>query len=172
MNTGSTSKRDPRPRYRPTGKCPLNRFKATSQFPHSELCSNFLHSELGSNQVGCSGTWTRSPPRGTNTGATKEIPALYQSYLGCDHPTWSGHTKATKSHILSGEPSTAFHHCGQTPSIDHMHLKCSVTGMLWWKLYSRLVERSLYPRPTKYTGFTLSVCPSVRLSVDDMVSGA
>ena len=38
----------------------------------------------------------------------------------------------------------------------------------------------LYPRPTKleggYTGFTLSVrlsvCPSVRLSVDDMVSGA
>ena len=39
---------------------------------------------------------------------------------------------------------------------------------------------SLYPRPTKleggYTGFTLSVrlsvCPSVRLSVDDMVSGA
>ena len=23
-----------------------------------------------------------------------------------------------------------------------------------------------------YTGFTLSVCPSVRLSVDDMVSGA
>ena len=34
----------------------------------------------------------------------------------------------------------------------------------------------LYPRPTKleggYTGFTLSVRPSVRLSVDDMVSGA
>ena len=34
----------------------------------------------------------------------------------------------------------------------------------------------LYPRPTKleggYTGFTLSVCPSVRLSVDDMVSRA
>ena len=35
--------------------------------------------------------------------------------------------------------------------------------------------RLLYPRPTKlelgYTGFTLSVRPSVRLSVDDMVSG-
>ena len=34
----------------------------------------------------------------------------------------------------------------------------------------------LYPRPTKlevgYTGFTLSVRPSVRLSVDDMVSRA
>ena len=34
----------------------------------------------------------------------------------------------------------------------------------------------LYPRPTKleggYTGFTLSVRPSVHLSVDDMVSGA
>ena len=46
--------------------------------------------------------------------------------------------------------------------------------------YSWITLTFLYPRPTKleggYTGFTLSVCPSVRLSVclsvDDMVSGA
>ena len=37
-----------------------------------------------------------------------------------------GHTKATKSHILSREPPTACHHCGQTLSIDHMFLECAV----------------------------------------------
>ena len=40
-----TSKWDPWPRYRPTGKCPLYRYEATGQL---------LHSENGSNQVGCS----------------------------------------------------------------------------------------------------------------------
>ena len=34
-----------------------------------------------------------------------------------------GHTKATKSHILSLGPPTACHHCGQTLSIDHMLLE-------------------------------------------------
>ena len=33
-----------------------------------------------------------------------------------------GHTKATKSHILSWGPPTGFHHCGQTLTIDHMLL--------------------------------------------------
>ena len=37
-----------------------------------------------------------------------------------------GHTKATKSHILSRGPPTACHHCGQTLSIDHMLLECAV----------------------------------------------
>ena len=37
-----------------------------------------------------------------------------------------GHTKATKSHILSRGPPTACHHCGQTLTIDHMLLDCAV----------------------------------------------
>ena len=35
-----------------------------------------------------------------------------------------GHTKATKSHILSRGPPTGGHHCGQTLTIDHMLLEC------------------------------------------------
>ena len=34
-----------------------------------------------------------------------------------------GHTKATKSHILSRGPPTGCHHCGQTLTIDHMQLE-------------------------------------------------
>ena len=49
--SGPTSKRDPRPRYRPTGNCPLYRYKTTGQL---------LHSEVDSNQVGCICTWQRS----------------------------------------------------------------------------------------------------------------
>ena len=37
-----------------------------------------------------------------------------------------GHTKATKSHILSRGPSTGCHHCGQTLTIDHMLLECAL----------------------------------------------
>ena len=73
-----TSKRDPRPRYRPTGKCPLYRYETTGQL---------LHSEVGSNQVGCSCTWQRSLSCETNTGATEKVPAPNQSWRGCNHPT-------------------------------------------------------------------------------------
>ena len=76
--SGSTSKRDHRPRYRPTGKCPLYRYKTTGQL---------LHSEVGSNQVGCSCTWQRSLSCETNTGATEEVPAPNQGWGGCNHPT-------------------------------------------------------------------------------------
>ena len=37
-----------------------------------------------------------------------------------------GHTKATKSHILSRGPQTGCHHCGQTLTIDHTLLKCAL----------------------------------------------
>ena len=37
-----------------------------------------------------------------------------------------GHTKATKSHILSRGPPTAFQHCGQTLTIEHILLECTV----------------------------------------------
>ena len=76
--SGSTSKRDPRPRYRPTGKCPLYRYETTDQL---------LHSEVGSNQVGCSCTWQRSLSCETNTGATEEVRAPDQGRRGCNNPT-------------------------------------------------------------------------------------
>ena len=37
-----------------------------------------------------------------------------------------GHTKVTKSHILSRGPPTGCHHCGQTLTIDHMLLECAL----------------------------------------------
>ena len=37
-----------------------------------------------------------------------------------------GHTKATKSHILSRGPSTACQHCGQTLTIEHILIECTV----------------------------------------------
>ena len=37
-----------------------------------------------------------------------------------------GHTKAAKSHILSRGPPTACQHCGQTLTIEHMLLECTV----------------------------------------------
>ena len=77
-NSGPTSKRDPQPRYRPTGKCPLYRYETAGQL---------LHSEFGSNQVGCSCAWKRSLSCETNTGATEEVPASNQSWRGCNHPT-------------------------------------------------------------------------------------
>ena len=37
-----------------------------------------------------------------------------------------GHTKATKSHILSRGPPTTCQHCGQTLTLEHMVLECTV----------------------------------------------
>ena len=39
---------------------------------------------------------------------------------------WVGHTKATKSHILSRGPPNVCHHYDQTLTIDHMLLECAV----------------------------------------------
>ena len=53
--SGPTSKRDPRPRYRSTGKCPIYRYE--------ETIGQLLHSEVGSNQVGCSCTYKKNPSK-------------------------------------------------------------------------------------------------------------
>ena len=37
-----------------------------------------------------------------------------------------GHTKATKSHILSRGPPPTCQHCGQTLTLEHMLLECTV----------------------------------------------
>ena len=112
-----TCKRDPRSRYRPTGKCPPYRYEATSQL---------LHSEMGSNQVGYSCTWQRSLSREADIRATEEIPDLTRAEEVVITQHWFGHTKATKSHILSRWPLTVCHHCGQAMTIDHMLLECAV----------------------------------------------
>ena len=55
-----------------------------------------------------------------------------------------GHTKATKSHILSRGPLTGCHQLWS--NTDHWPYAagvCIVTGMSWWILHSRLVECSL-----------------------------
>ena len=131
-----TSKWDPRPRYRPTGKCSLYGYETTGQL---------LHSEVGSNQVGCSCTWQRSISYETNTGATEEVPAPNQSWRGCNHPTsnwpYQGHQ------IPYLVPRTANWLSPLWWNTDHWPYAagvCIVKGMSWWILHSRLVECSLW----------------------------
>ena len=113
--SGPTSKRDPWPRYRPTGKCPLYRYETIGQL---------LHSEVGSNQVGC--IWTRQRSLyllKPTLGQLKKFQHLTRAEEVVITRLWIGHTKATKSHILSWGLPTGCHHCGQTLTIDHMLLE-------------------------------------------------
>ena len=133
--SGPTSKRDPRPRYRPTGKCPLFRYETTGQL---------LHSEVGSNHMGCSCIFQRSLCCETNTGATEEVPAPNQSWRGCNHQTsnwpYQGHQ------IPYLVPRTADWLSPLWSNTDHWPYAagvCIVTGMSWLILHSRLVECSL-----------------------------
>ena len=133
--SGPTSKRDPRPRYRPTGKCPLYRYETTGQL---------LHSEVGSNQVGCSCTWQRSLSCETNTGATEKVPAPNQSWRGCNHPTSNWPYQGHQNPYLV--PRTTDWLSPLWSNTDHWPYAagvCTVTGMSWWILHSRLVECSL-----------------------------
>ena len=55
-----------------------------------------------------------------------------------------GHTKATKSHILSRGSPTTCHHCGHTDYWPYAPGVCSVTGKSWRILHSCLVEYSIW----------------------------
>ena len=117
LKSRPTSKREHWPRDRPTGKCPLYRLETTSQI---------LHSAVGSNQVGVA-------VHGTDLYLVKPTlgpPTKFHHLTRAEEVvlTWLriGHTKATKSHILSRGPPTACHHCGQTVTIDHMLLECAL----------------------------------------------
>ena len=116
-------KRDPRPRYRPTGKCPLYRYETTGQL---------LHSEVGSNQVGCSCTWQRSLSCETNTGATKEVPAPYQGWIGSNHPTsnwpYQGHQIPYLVPRTTNWLSPLWSNTDRWPYAAGV---CIVTGMSW-----------------------------------------
>ena len=115
--SGSTSKRDHRQRYGPTGKYPLYRYETTGQL---------IHSKVGSNQVGCSCTLQISLSCETNTGPPKKFQHLTRAEEVVITPLRIGHTKATKSHILSRGLPTGCHYCGQTRTIDHMLLECAL----------------------------------------------
>ena len=55
-----------------------------------------------------------------------------------------GNTKATKSHILSRGPPTAYQHCGQTKHWAHAPVVNCVTANSWWILHGWLIEDPLW----------------------------
>ena len=120
---------------RSSGGCPQCRFETTGQL---------LHPAAGSNQVGCSCTWQRSLFRKTNTGATEEIPALNQSWRGCNHLTSN---QPNKGHLVPYlVPRTADCLSPLWSNTDHWPYApgvCSVTGMSWWIPHSWLIEYPL-----------------------------
>ena len=58
-----------------------------------------------------------------------------------------GHTKATKSHILSRGPPTACQHCGQTLTIEHILLECTVLQQSRDEYYTVDSLRTLWDDP-------------------------
>ena len=116
-------KGDSWPWHRSSGGCLPCRFETTGQ----------LHPAAGSNRVGCSCTWQRSLFRKTHTlGPLKKFQQLTKAEEVVITRLRIGHTKATKSHILSRGLLTACHHCGQTLTIDHMLLECAVLQEMLW----------------------------------------
>ena len=74
-----------------------------------------------------------------------------------------GHTKATKSQILSRGPPTACQHCGQTDHWAHAPGVDCVTANSWWILHGWLIEdplwdnsRNLHSRVSERSGVLLS----------------
>ena len=55
-----------------------------------------------------------------------------------------GHTKVTMSHILSRGPPTACQHCGQTLTIEHMLLECTVLQQIRDEYYTAESLRTLF----------------------------
>ena len=127
--------RDPWPRYRPTGKCPIYIYEATGQL---------LHSDSGSNQVGCSCPRQRSLSCKINIRATEEIPAPNQSWRGCSHPTsnwpYKGHQIPYLVPRTADCLSPLWSNTGHWPYAPGV---CSVTRMSKWILHSWPVEYSL-----------------------------
>ena len=60
-----------------------------------------------------------------------------------------GHTKATKSHIMSRGPPTACQHCDQTLTIEHMLLECTVLQQIRDEYYTTDSLRTLFETISK-----------------------
>ena len=71
-------------------------------------------------------TWQRSLSRATNMGPPRKFQHLTRAEEVVITRLRIGHTKATKSHILSRGTPTPCHHCGQTLTIEHMLLEYAV----------------------------------------------
>ena len=104
-----------------------------------------VNSAVGSNQVGCSNTWPRSLPGETNSGANKEIPALNQSWRGCDRPTsnwpYEGHQVSYLVLRSTGCLSPLWSNINHWPYAPRV---CSITGMSWRILHNWLIEYPLW----------------------------
>ena len=80
-----------------------------------------------------------------------------------------GHTKATKSHILSRGPPTGCHHCGQTLTIDHMLLECALLQKCHDEYYTVDLLNALFEAVTetciveflREAGFFYLICNSL-----------
>ena len=57
-----------------------------------------------------------------------------------------GHTKATKSHILSRGPPTTCHHCAHTLTIDHMLLNCAALQEIRDEYYTADSLKTLFEK--------------------------
>ena len=96
-------------------------------------------------QVGCSCAWSISLLRESNTGATKEIPALNQSWWGCDHPTSNWPCRGHQIPYLV--PRTTDCLSPLWSNIEHWPYAlgvCSIIWMSWRILHSRIIEYPLW----------------------------
>ena len=95
--------------------------------------------------MGCGCTWQRPLPCETNTGATKDIPALNQSWRGCIHPTSIWPYQGNQVPYLVPRSTDCLSPLwSNTKHWPYALGVCSGTGMLWWILHSWLVEYSLW----------------------------
>ena len=116
-NSGPTSKRDPQPRYRPLASVHYTDMKP--------LVNSYIQNLVQTKwDVAVHGRDlylvkpTLGPPKKFQHLTRAEEVVITRLRIG--------HTKATKSHILSRGPPTSCHHCGQTLTIDHMLLECAL----------------------------------------------
>ena len=116
--SGPTNKRDPRPRYRPTGRLGVH---YTDMKP---LVNSYIQKLVQTKWyvvVHGRDLYLVKP----TLGPLKNFQHLTRAEEVVITRLQIGHTKATKSHILSRGPPTG-HHCGQTLTIDHMLLECAL----------------------------------------------
>ena len=61
----------------------------------------------------------------------------------------TGHTKVTKSSVLSRGPLTTCQHCGQTQTIKHMLLECAVLQQRRDEYYTADALKTLFETITE-----------------------
>ena len=113
------AKEDPWPRHIPADNCSLCRFETMSKLLHQikqEVQTKWDVSIHGRDLYLVKPTL--GPPKKFQRLTRAEEVVI--TWLGI------GHTKATKSHILSRGPPTTCQHCGQTLTLEHMLQECTV----------------------------------------------